>query len=118
MDKLYIVFDDVKGETLLSLINRKISVKRIFSEKEIACIMLQIISIVAHMHEKKLVHRDIKPESFAFAKIGNLLTLKLLNCFTATELEGTNPIREVVGSVILNIYIYIYMHSTHTWLLM
>lgn len=37
--------------------------KKVFSENEAAYIMMQLFSAIAHCHQRKIVHRDVKPEN-------------------------------------------------------
>jgi serine/threonine protein kinase len=37
--------------------------KKTFSENEAAEIMTQLLSAIAHCHQRKIVHRDVKPEN-------------------------------------------------------
>merc|ERR1719335_673249 len=40
---------------------------RTFTEKQAAIVMKQILRGVFYMHEKKTIHRDLKPDNFLFA---------------------------------------------------
>ena len=55
---VYIVMELLKGGELLECIRKQ----HFFSESEARRIMLQLASAVEHMHKRRVVHRDLKPE--------------------------------------------------------
>lgn len=63
----YIVMDFLEGETLLRVLKQegRVSVKRCLK------IMLQMCEGVAHMHNQKIVHRDIKPGNIMLVETAN-----------------------------------------------
>jgi calcium-dependent protein kinase len=52
--------------------------KKTFSENEAAEIMTQVFSAIAHCHQRKIVHRDVKPENLLIDKVSSLDTEKLV----------------------------------------
>ena len=55
---VYIVMELLQGGELLDCIRKQHS----FHESEAHHIMLQLASAVEHMHKRRVVHRDLKPE--------------------------------------------------------
>ena len=55
---VYIVMELVKGGELLERLQRRHS----FTEQQASVIFKQLVSAVAFMHQKNVVHRDLKPE--------------------------------------------------------
>lgn len=75
----YIVMDFEQGISLREIINSK----KIFEEKEIESIIIPLCSGIQELHNKSLIHRDIKPDNIIirpngspilidFGSIGNL----------------------------------------------
>lgn len=58
-DQNYIVMEYVRGRTLKQLINQRGALDK----TEAVDIMKQLVSAVAHAHEKNIIHRDIKPQN-------------------------------------------------------
>ncbi len=55
---VYIVMELMRGGELLERLKQKHS----FSEAEASIIFKQLVSAMSYMHEKNVVHRDLKPE--------------------------------------------------------
>lgn len=55
---LYIVMELMKGGELLERLQRRHS----FTEQQASTIIKQLVSAVSFMHQKNVVHRDLKPE--------------------------------------------------------
>jgi serine/threonine protein kinase len=71
-DKPCIVMEYVEGESLDSLLRRKGKL----SNEETENIIRQIISALAYLHRKEIIHRDIKPQNFKIQFDG---TVKMLD---------------------------------------
>ena len=55
---VYIVMELVKGGELLERLQKRHS----FTEQQASTIFKQLVSAVSFMHQKNVVHRDLKPE--------------------------------------------------------
>ncbi len=55
---VYIVMELMRGGELLERLKQKHS----FTEAEASIIFRQLVSAVSYMHQKNVVHRDLKPE--------------------------------------------------------
>ena len=55
---VYIVMELVKGGELLDRLRKRHS----FTEQQACAIFKQLVSAVTFMHQKNVVHRDLKPE--------------------------------------------------------
>jgi len=71
-DKDCIVMEYVEGESLDAVLHRK----RKFSSEETENILRQIVSALAYLHKKDIMHRDIKPQNFKIQSDG---TVKMLD---------------------------------------
>lgn len=71
-DKHCIVMEYVEGECLDTLLHRK----KKFSSDETVDILKQIVSALAYLHKKDIIHRDIKPQNFKVQPDG---TVKMLD---------------------------------------
>jgi len=67
-DGTFIVFEYCEHD-LSTLLSR---VRRPFSESEIKCLMLQLLSAVNHMHKLWIIHRDIKLSNLLYTNQGEL----------------------------------------------
>lgn len=67
-DPMYLVMEYADGLTLKKYINRK---KRL-TQKEIIDFSCQILSALAHIHEKGIVHCDLKPHNIIILRNGKL----------------------------------------------
>ncbi len=77
-DKFILIQEYVKGSTLWKLLTYNISSR----EKEE--LFLQLLSVIAHIHEHKIMHRDIKPDNIIVRADGRL---KLLDFGSAKEIS-------------------------------
>jgi len=71
-NRLCIVMEYVDGETLSSILHRKGKL----SSEETENILRQIISALAYLHKKEIIHRDIKPQNFKIQTDG---TVKMMD---------------------------------------
>jgi CheY-like chemotaxis protein/predicted Ser/Thr protein kinase len=87
--KLIIIQEYVEGKTLGDMLDQELP--RPLVER----IILQLIEVVAHAHENRIMHRDIKPNNIIIQPNGNL---KLLD-FGAAKMLGEKEISAtMVGS--------------------
>jgi calcium-dependent protein kinase len=66
-ENFYIITEYCNGGQLFEAIMQK----KTFSENEAANIMMQVLSAIAHCHQRKVVHRDVKPENLLLDKTEN-----------------------------------------------
>lgn len=74
--KLYIITELLKGGTLKSYIDNNIES---LSEEKSIQILFYLLQAVNYIHNKDIVHRDIKPDNIMFADKNDLSTLKLVD---------------------------------------
>jgi len=91
--RYYIVTELCKGGELFDEILKK----GIFTEKEAAKIIQQILQAVAYFHELNIVHRDLKPENVLIDKELNN-TLKIIDFGTSIEVQEHENLTNTHGT--------------------
>ena len=70
-NSLYLIMEECNGGELFDRILKHIESKEMYSEKEAAEIMQQVMSAIEYCHKNGIVHRDIKPENLLYLYKGN-----------------------------------------------
>lgn len=73
--RLYLVQDYVQGKTFRQLLEDRQARSMTFSEAEVLQLMRQLLPVLAHIHSKGIVHRDISPENIILRQTDNLPVL-------------------------------------------
>jgi serine/threonine protein kinase len=73
---IFLIMEYVKGGNLKSLIEQRKKQEKPFTMEEIRKIMKGTVKAVQYLHQNDIVHRDIKPGSIFFLKIGYLKKIK------------------------------------------
>lgn len=61
--RLFLVQDYVDGTTYRDLLNQRIAQGMTFSEAEVRQFLQQMLPVLAHIHSKGIIHRDISPDN-------------------------------------------------------
>ncbi|MBF2027697.1 MAG: serine/threonine protein kinase [Oscillatoriales cyanobacterium C42_A2020_001] len=61
--RLFLVQDYVEGQTYRQLLDQRKAQGIAFSEMEVLQLMRQLLPVLAHIHSKGIVHRDIAPDN-------------------------------------------------------
>ncbi len=61
--RLFLVQDYVEGPTYYELLSNRRSQGRTFSETEVKQFLQQLLPVLAHIHAKGIIHRDISPDN-------------------------------------------------------
>ena len=69
-NSLYLIMEECHGGELFDKILEHIEKKEMYSEKEAAKIILQVMSAVDYCHKNGICHRDLKPENLLYLKKG------------------------------------------------
>jgi len=69
-----------------------------FSEDDAKVVLRQLLQAVDYLHQRSIVHRDIKLESIMFARVGGT-NIKLIDFGLATEWDGITEMSPVAGMV-------------------
>ena len=67
---LYIVMELCKGGEIFDRIIEHIESKKMYSEKDAATMMEQVMSCIAYCHNNGICHRDLKPENLLYLNKG------------------------------------------------
>ena len=70
-NSLYLIMEECYGGELFDRILQHIEKKEMYSEKQAAEIMKQVMSGIEYCHNNGIVHRDIKPENLLYLNQGN-----------------------------------------------
>ena len=91
-DVNYYMVLNLLGDSLQTLLNSK----KTFSLKLVLQIGLQIISILQSIHEKGLVHRDIKPDNFL---LGNKKQIYIIDFGFCKSIENVTNVKKTTGLI-------------------
>lgn len=61
--RLFLVQDYVEGKTYRTLLDERKALGYTFSEEEVKQLMRQLLPVLAHIHAKGIIHRDISPDN-------------------------------------------------------
>ena len=61
--RLFLVQDYVEGKTYRTLLNERKALGSLFSEAEVVLFLRQILPVLAHIHARGIIHRDIAPDN-------------------------------------------------------
>jgi tRNA A-37 threonylcarbamoyl transferase component Bud32 len=84
-DDVYLAMQDVEGETLSDYVQRLAGSGRLLSTEEVVGYGLQLTSLLAALHERGVVHRDVKSENVVIGTDGRLW---LMDFEIAHDLNG------------------------------
>lgn len=61
--RLFLIQDYVEGKTYRDWLNERLLQGQTFSEAEVRLFLQQILPVLAHIHAKGIIHRDISPDN-------------------------------------------------------
>ncbi|CAE7558530.1 CaMKI [Symbiodinium sp. CCMP2456] len=94
MHFLYIVTDHCAGGEVFA----KIVELRRFTEENAAFMGKQMLAAIAYLHDKRIVHRDVKAENFLLAEPTIHSKIKMIDFGLATRIEEGQFLTELCGS--------------------
>lgn len=74
-ERLFLVQDYVEGPTFHHVLNQRRAQGRAFSEGEVRRFLQQMLPVLAHIHAKGIIHRDISPDNIILRKEDQLPVL-------------------------------------------
>jgi serine/threonine-protein kinase len=60
---LFLVQDYVEGKTYRMLLDERRALNQTFSEAEVLQLLRQLLPVLAHLHIRGIIHRDISPDN-------------------------------------------------------
>ncbi|NJN04224.1 MAG: protein kinase [Leptolyngbyaceae cyanobacterium SL_1_1] len=98
--RLFIVQEYIDGVTYSDLMQRR----QAFSETEVTQWLQQMLQVLEHLHELKIVHRDISPDNIIFSQQRNLPVLidfgLVNNAITRLCSGAVQPADEAAASIV------------------
>ena len=70
-NNLYLIMEECDGGELFDKIIEHIDNEKMYTEKEAAEIILQVMSAIEYCHNNGICHRDLKPENLLYLKKGD-----------------------------------------------
>ena len=92
--KLHLVMEFLPGGELFARICEKES----FSEREAAKILKQILEALEHMHDKNILHLDLKPDNILFVNDSDESPIKLIDFGMARVVPRLAKLKDRVGT--------------------
>ena len=86
-NSIYLVMEKCDGGELFDDLITRVEYGPMYTEKEVAIILKQVMSAVEYCHNNKICHRDLKPE--------NILFSKKLKIDTGKVDENNNPVKVI-----------------------
>ncbi len=100
-ERLFLVQDYVDGPTFHEVLNQRRQQDRLFSEGEVKLFLKQILPVLAHIHAKGIIHRDISPDNIILRQQDKLPVLidfgVVKEVVTRMQLEGMASPATTVG---------------------
>ena len=99
-NSLYLIMEECQGGELFDKISEHIENNEMYSEKNTAGIMVQVMSAIEYCHNNGIVHRDLKPENLLYLKKGNEENnpLKVIDFGLSQILETKKSLSSKVGT--------------------
>ena len=78
-NNLYLIMEECNGGELFARLAKNAKNNKMYTEKDAAKIMKQILEAVNYLHYHGVCHRDLKPENILFSSVDELSQLKLID---------------------------------------
>lgn len=92
---IFIEMELLKGGTLTALIENKR-----LNEEQAAIIMKGIFNAVAYLHDRKVLHRDLKPDNIMFADLNDLSSVKVADFGLSTKYTLVEQLHTMEGTML------------------
>ncbi|MEL6602715.1 MAG: serine/threonine-protein kinase [Cyanobacteria bacterium J06614_10] len=100
-ERLFLVQDYVEGPTYHDVLNQRRNQGSSFSEAEVRLFLRQMLPVLAHIHAKGIIHRDISPDNIILRQADGLPVLidfgVVKEVVTRMQLSGTVAQATTVG---------------------
>ncbi|KAL3945402.1 MAG: hypothetical protein SGBAC_000535 [Bacillariaceae sp.] len=91
---IYFVFEEMTGGNLLS----RIVEKEVYTEREAQQVCKIAFTAINYCHNKKVAHRDVKPENFLLVEEGDDTSVKLADFAFAKKCAKKNSLMTLCGT--------------------
>ena len=99
-NNLYLIMEECNGGELFSRLAKNAKNNKMYTEKDAAKIMKQILEAVNYLHYHGVCHRDLKPENILFSSVNELSQLKLIDFGLSKVLKTLDDtIKGEVGTI-------------------
>ena len=101
-ENFYIITEYCGGGQLFEAI----MARKTFTENEAANIMQQLLSAIAHCHQRKIVHRDVKPENLLLDVLEDdkdRLVVKVIDFGISTQFDPDQKLTLSIGTVSIRV---------------
>ncbi len=91
--RLFLVQDYVEGKTYWTLLQERQGIMKTFTEVEIVQLFQQILPVLAHLHIRGIIHRDISPDNIIWREVDSkpvLIDFGIVNEL-ATRMQAISP---------------------------
>jgi calcium/calmodulin-dependent protein kinase I len=92
--KFYMGMDYLPGGSLWAYIKARFQQKRKFSDLEAAALMRGILEAVSYIHERNIMHRDLKPQNILVDDVNDLSTIKLIDFGLGNEQAASTALED------------------------
>ena len=100
-ERLFLVQDYVDGPTYHEVLNQRRVQGQTFSEAEVRQFLKQMLPVLAHIHAKGIIHRDISPDNIILRRQDKLPVLidfgVVKEVVTRMQMDGASPQATTVG---------------------
>lgn len=100
-ERLFLVQDYVEGPTYHEVLDQRRQQGRAFSETEVRQFLQQMLPVLAHIHAKGIIHRDVSPDNIILRQLDRLPVLidfgVVKEVVTRMHLDGVAPQATTVG---------------------
>ena len=100
-ERLFLVQDYVEGPTYHEVLRQRQQQGRAFSETEVRQFLQQMLPVLAHIHAKGIIHRDVSPDNIILRQRDNLPVLidfgVVKEVVTRMQLDGVVSHATTVG---------------------
>jgi serine/threonine-protein kinase len=96
-DRFYLIQEWIEGKTLTQFLNQR----GVLSEAEVSLLLQQLLPVLSYVHDRGLIHRDIKPDNIILRQRDGLPVL--IDFGAVRETMGTkyNEIGQTTSSIVI-----------------
>ena len=97
---IYLIMEECNGGELFERLALNAKNHKLYTEKDAAKLMKQILEAVNYLHHHGICHRDLKPENILISSMGDNFQLKLIDFGLSKVLKTLNGLmKDKVGTV-------------------